>query len=577
MRRNLKSVVAKPIMYLFSTACYLILLFPNATINGLLRQEVLIGDPFYLSRMRAAKDSLFEFGSIYLPVGSLNDGQTELLSLGEMTIGVIGNLLNLSTSDMYIYSSLLVGLLILKLFLKIFQLFDWQNFTCFIFTIICIFLFWGPSKPFNLERPISPQIVLLVWLLFLLVALKNLTNYSMHTSVLVGLVASIALYIHYPFLYLQILTGLIFLLLNRIRKGLEIRHLLVSISIALIFSLPNVIYSYHHSGSAHTKDLLFRSGLVDSHLPAAGRTIVMGTIIIFLLQFVKKRSKAIDVPHSLDAYDFIMAQAVGCMAISNSNLITGKSIEFSNHFDVFIYVLLIVSTGVFLKNIEAERLQYFIKLKRIDFSLRILVVGALTFTTLASVSAIPEVTQPSIKNQQVWKWISDNLSGNSGVLFESDAEVASTIVNQRLFYSRDMFGSNFLQSEVNKRYFANYGCTENDFTDDDLTYISGVRKEILIHKINRYLRVAEFLGLDHLVSANLLDQKFRELDSLELLKSRAKSDFAEVRIAGCINFLKSRGVNYIFSPKDGNWSRYNNDLELKLILALKEVNIYKIV
>jgi len=563
-------------IYAISSICFLVLLFPNVFVNGFIKQRTLLGDPFYSSRMKAAKDQILDFGSVHLPNGSNYDGKTELLSLGEMFIGLVGSVLNLSTSNMYVFSSLITGLLILNLFLNIFKLFGWSGLNSLVFTIFSMFLFWGPFLPYGLERPISPQIVLLVWLFFIIVALKNVMKEQITTSILVGLITAVSLYIHYPFIFLQILSGMFILLISNIIRKENLRHLSIIIGVSLIFAIPNIVFNYYNSQSKEYQAILFRFGFVDSHLPVAYKTFGLGIIVISILVYLKRSCKARNSIIKIPLLDFLIAQTIGCVAVSNSNLITGKSIEFSNHFDIFIYALFIISIGLFLSDLKSIQILKLIRSRKISLLTSYLVFFALISSTSIYANQIVEIKNPDINNQKIWDWVRHNISEDSGILFEVDAEAASTLLSQRLFYSRDLFAFNFLQSEVNKRFFVNNGCSQSRFTEKDFSFVSGVRNEILIHKIDRYAYVFNSIGLDLFTKNYLSKQKMKELETLELFKLKVESDFAEVKQMGCINFLKSRGVNYIFSPVYGEWSRQSEQKDLKYIETIQGINVYKV-
>jgi hypothetical protein len=553
-----------------------VLLFPNVFVNGFIKQRTLLGDPFYSSRMKAAKDQMLDFGSVHLPNGSNYDGKTELLSLGEMFIGLVGSVFNLSTSNMYVFSSLITGLLILSLFLNIFKLFGWSGFNCLVFTIFSMFLFWGPFLPYGLERPISPQIVLLVWLFFIIVALKNVMKEQIKTSILVGLITAVSLYIHYPFIFLQILSGMFILLIRKIIRKENLRHLSIIIGVSLIFAIPNIVFNYYNSQSKEYEAILFRFGFVDSHLPVAYKTFGLGIIVISILIYLKRICKERNSIIKIPLLDFLIAQTIGCVAVSNSNLITGKSIEFSNHFDIFIYTLFIISTGLFLSDLKSIQFLKLIRSRKISLLTSCLVFFALISSTSIYANQIVEIKNPDINNQKIWDWVRHNISEDSGILFEVDAEAASTLLSQRLFYSRDLFAFNFLQSEVNKRFFVNNGCSQSRFTEKDFSFVSGVRNEILIHKIDRYAHVFNSIGLDFFTKNYLSKQRMKELETLELFKLRVESDFAEVKQMGCINFLKGRGVNYIFSPVYGEWSKQSEQKDLEYVDTIQGVNVYKV-
>jgi hypothetical protein len=439
-----------------------------------------------------------------------------------------------------------------------------------------MFLFWGPFLPYGLERPISPQIVLLVWLFFIIVALRNVMKEQIKTSILVGLITAVSLYIHYPFIFLQILSGMFILLISKIIRKENLRHLLIIIGVSLIFAIPNIVFNYYNSQSKEYEAILFRFGFVDSHLPVAYKTFGLGIIVISILVYLKHSCKARNSIIKIPLLDFLIAQTIGCVAVSNSNLITGKSIEFSNHFDIFIYALFIISIGLFLSDLKSIQFLKLIRSRKISLLTSSLVFFALISSTSIYANQIVEIKNPDINNQKIWDWVRHNISEDSGILFEVDAEAASTLLSQRLFYSRDLFAFNFLQSEVNKRFFVNNGCSQSRFTEKDFSFVSGVRNEILIHKIDRYAHVFNSIGLDFFTKNYLSKQKMKELETLELFKLKVESDFAEVKQMGCINFLKSRGVNYIFSPVYGEWSKQSEQKDLEYVDTIQGVNVYKV-
>ena len=95
---------------------YLYLLFPNIMINGIIKNEFLLGDPFYAARMKPS-NSLTDYSeTLYAKNDSLLNGQTEIISLGELLISRISIVLGLDLPNSYVYSSIIFGILILLLF-----------------------------------------------------------------------------------------------------------------------------------------------------------------------------------------------------------------------------------------------------------------------------------------------------------------------------------------------------------------------------------------------------------------------------------------------------------------------------
>ena len=559
--------------------CYLGLLFPTIIAQGIFHKEIMIGDPFYTSRIKSASNNILEINGNYLPTGSIFGGKTDLLSFGEMFIGGLGSLLQISVSDMYIYSSLLIGIGILYLLQKIFKLVNWDSSFSLFYCILGLYIFWGPFLPYGMERPISPQIVLLLWLTYILVSLKNMLDPSVSKSIWVGVIAGLSLYIHYPFIFLQIESGLFILLIISLKKKKSLQTSLIPILVSCLLAIPNLLWNFNLSKHTEYKDLMFRAAMVNSHLPAAGKTGILGVIIIILTYLTMKNFNSDKVQPSKKVHNFIIIQTIACVGIANSNLLTGKSIEFSNHFEIFIYALFILTLGIFIKKIGFSNAGYLTNSHSKNLSLvgSVLIILVLVFGSGINLSKVPKQPMPTIKNQEIWQWANRNLDANVGILFEAQAETAAIILEQKLFFSNDMFNFNFSQNEINKRYFANYGCVEEEFSNRTFSGISGVRKEALVHKIDRYIWISKILHLGDSVSKYLNNQKDLEVNSINSLKIAALNDFSTVSRYGCIEFSKSRGVNYIFTPQNGNWNRFSFDSRLKLIAVVQNMNVYQII
>ena len=60
------------------------------------------------------------------------------------------------------------------------------------------------------------------------------------------------------------------------------------------------------------------------------------------------------------------------------------------------------------------------------------------------------------------------------------------------------------------------------------------------------------------------------------LEKLSLRDFEEVRKNGCISFINSRGVNYIYTKNADIWNEDKNSEKLKLVKVLNGIYIYKI-
>ena len=156
---------------------FLIYMFPTLIMNGIIRNQFLLGDPLYTSRIKIAKVQPFNLGLNFIPEPN-SPSDREILSLGETIIGGIGKFLNLNISQTYIYSTVFIAGIILVIFSKIITNTNYKMAT--LISAVTIFLFWGPRNNFNLSRPISPQISILLYLGVILLIKKSLMykNYS---------------------------------------------------------------------------------------------------------------------------------------------------------------------------------------------------------------------------------------------------------------------------------------------------------------------------------------------------------------------------------------------------------------
>ena len=324
--------LSQVIMYL----SYLILLFPNIIVKGLFNNQLILGDPFYLARMKETTFLSVDQDTPYVSYNSIFGGKVEILSVGELVLGKLGLIFNLQIAELYIFSSLLIGLLILILAQKVLKEIGIRGQNLLIFLILTIFIFWGPFFPYSLERPISPQIILLVWLWFILNCLREIKLTSYKTIVKIGFIAGLSAYLHYPYIFLQIQTGTIIFIIGMLLLKKPVRGFVLSTLFSWVVALPYLLWSRDASLLEDYQDLFLRGGIIYNHIPTALSVVIFSIIALILIFLVLKRTNQTSLKFSRRPLLFLFSQVVGCTLVSNSNLITGVSVQFSDHFDVFI-------------------------------------------------------------------------------------------------------------------------------------------------------------------------------------------------------------------------------------------------
>jgi len=571
---------AQRFVVFFSYISYLFLLFPTVIRDGIFRGQILVGDPFYTSRMKPTSLNQLDFANIYLPEGSIFNGKTEVLSLGEILLSKIGFYLNIGISNLYIYSSLLIGAAILFFMQKIFKEFKMTGIKTLLFSIIFVFIFWGPFLPYSLERPISPQIVLFLFLLFLLYFIRAIDTGSLKNHLVYGFISGISLYFHYPFIFLQIQVSLVFFIIYKIIKKQTIKKNCIALLISWILAIPYLLWSINANRFDVYKELLLRQALITSHIPAAALTAAISLASLGMIVLILKYSNSKFQSDMKFKVSFIGIQAFSCAAVANSNLLSGKAIEFSNHFEVFAKVILIFSCGLFLKYFKFFT-QFQIKAKG-NFNQRQAVsIFLILFLMIFSVSyAVNQSRSQGLdfENRNLIEWSKKSLLKEDSLLIENSTASASSSVmlTNKLFMDGNIVWFNFSQKEINKRYYSNSGCSKTNFTDVDYEAIYAFRGVAESRKIVRVLRVLEKFNLFPFLQNLLNNELQKEIKNKATLVENAIDDFKEVKTEGCINFIKSRGVNFVYADIVNNWVTFEKLGEITKIKVIGNTSVYKI-
>lgn len=173
---------------------------------------------------------------------------------------------------------------------------------------------------------------------------------------------------------------------------------------ACVFSLPIVFFVTQQVlfPSIELSDLNFRWGVVDSHFPGAKKTVLLGILGLLLLL-------AYPATYARKLFFSIFGASI---VLSNSNIFTGKSMEFEAHFTppVLATLTLILPVTVRQLAIRAKDSKHIVVsifahalLKKITFTLFILsmVVYLQSFTNLHSQLQNPNISKLSMLSSEL--------------------------------------------------------------------------------------------------------------------------------------------------------------------------------
>lgn len=557
---------------------YLFLLLPNVILNGIFNSSFLIGDPFYTARMKPGNAFTNYSETLYAKNDSLLNGKTEIISLGELLISKISLILRLEITELYIYSSIFFGLIVLLLFQLILKEFNIMGYKSLVLSICMIFVSWGPFFPYSLERPVSPQIILSLWLLILLICFRSIKNPSTINRLIAGTITGLSIYFHYPYIFLQTQAGLILFLLSMVIRKQPFKSYMSSILVSWIVAMPYFLWSWRANQFSEYRELLLRAGLIETHLPHAVRTLVISLVSLTILRLILKRSK-----QSLDKNVRTMIILLGSFAlgnvfVSNSNLVTGKALQFADHFEVFVKAILILCISILFKYLTVSKPLEHSSIKRLNKNLHYMIstlIFALSFTFAANTNTNVGI---SVYELEIVDWLRKNIPNNTTISIEamSIANISSPLLPHKILTNNDIINYSFHQQEINQRYFANSGCNISSIDDTTYSAIYTFRGTSGISSGERVLQLLKttnsFPGLQNSIENFLASQRL----VIDDLKTEALSDFLKVKEMGCLNFIRSRGVEYILINSEKNWMKYIKSGEIEFFGYTGELAVYSV-
>lgn len=549
---------------------FLFLLFPYVIVKGLLKNQQILGDPFYLARMKETNFLSLDQAIPYVSYNANFRGKVEIISLGEFFLGKLGLIFNLQIVELYIFSSLLIGLLILFVAHNILKEFGiiGQNFL--IFLILAIFIFWGPFFTYSLERPISPQIILLVWLWFILNCIREIKMTSYKTITKLGFIAGLSAYLHYPYIFLQIQSGTIIFIILLLLLKKPVKGFLVSILLSWVVALPHLLWSRSAASTQDYKDLLLRGGIINNHIPTALFVAFFSIIALILMYQVLKLTTKADPQISQEPLLLLVSQVVGCSIVSNSNLVTGVSVQFSDHFDVFIKSLFLIISTIFIK-VHLPIAQIHFISKKVRYIISTFILFSSLFYAFGS-EKLGETQGTGVDT------IASYIPTSETILIDDDnlATSVSVLLLNKILTDYNIVNYNFPQKEINQRYYVQSGCTIKNASEIEYHKIYSLRVISEKRKLSRISQSLPNLKIFSGIKRDLDGQVNVLIAEEAALLNEALGDFVEIEKSGCINFLKARGVRYIVSTSPLNWLEYEITNQITEVKSNQYLTLYRI-
>lgn len=416
-------------------------------------------DNFYLNTINVlSRQPLSYFFGLYSPDSNVGTQRINPFPLGEYLFSIIKNLTAMSLVETYVVTSIFCTALMFFFFLRITLLYIPNQLTATLLTFSGLNLTF--TDGYTLIRPISPTFNALVWLIFLYTLLSTLRcNPEGFGRPRAHLSFTACLLLGSPYYVILSVTCYLLFLLHIYRNRVKLKHIPSSGSLRFLIlnnfllALFMVYWRIGNSNKQYWKDYSERLGLVESHLPSAKSVIVIAGVSIALLLLITP------IQEFSETKRFLLWVNVTLILVSNSNVVTGLYLQFSDHFNQIARILFFVSLLELIQALRLARINHFLP---ILLCCMLILSTVQQFMTLQSKPIV--VANPASAYSNILLRIS-SLPSNANLLSDLDLETLDLISihgNLNLVYSGNTSLYPISNQELTKRLHLYRACRPID-------------------------------------------------------------------------------------------------------------------
>lgn len=311
----------------FSALVYSVPLVWHAINTNSMPLEIANDTTFYLTRVQVWRTTL---GMPINPYHEFTFTQPATFTfLVESTLALIAHGLRVSTNLIYgiaTFFSFIVNFQLMQVLIRKVKLNEISGLIIF-FASYTVLVEYAPY------RPVSPQINFTLYLLTCIViaAHIDLNQIRLFSKKLV--ILQCLLWFVYP--YYALLTAITLFLHSISSKHLDFLGKIFNlVTYVLVPVLPWLFVSFSLDTTV-TRETALRTGLVESnHFPGAIRILILALALIILVFLYQRKTHS-----SFSSNRFLWIHGFAIIAASNSQIFTGKSLQFESHFILPFYLV----------------------------------------------------------------------------------------------------------------------------------------------------------------------------------------------------------------------------------------------
>ncbi len=528
-------------------------------------------DEYYFERVFFSGNRDWIVSHPFYLVESSNLSSTEIISIGESIARLMYILLDnniILTYLIFSFFCLLITLVFLVNFLNI----EGKSFkTAVGVTFITFFILFSrfspiPSESLQFSRMISPQFPICLWSVEIYLIAKIIRAISRGESfnkahISFTLLTIVSLYAHYPYLFFCSLIAYILLQFKILKTTKATRFIFLNFIILSAGCLPHIFNFFKYRNTVAYNETLVRIGLIDTRFPGSLFIICTSFIIFILVKIIEKNILSTKTDHLNIHFAVLKMTTLAILLASQSNIVSGYSVQFSYHFNILMNINLIVLFGIlvlfFQKNFNwswfsVSSFNLSINLRRGVRSTGIFLIIFIFYSTFSGANhPINYANYQSHINSIFLKYNINRLIVDTGSVPQASLQqTVGAISGRKILYSSTLFGYGFTNKEVLDRYWISSGCPNNLGTNE-INTIYGYTIAASEQKNNRIDYFLKFLPFE-LFENYLKNSKA----SVSVKQESIKADISEYLISNktdCLNLARSFDIDAIIFSSDSKW------------------------
>jgi hypothetical protein len=540
--------------------------YKEAVLNGFTPNE-----SFYFTRIYSIQTPILSAQNSYIGVGNLGGLSNDSLSFPEILQRLAFFEFSQGIYENYIWFSLIFlsfsVLTVVKLINMNPILNTTQNILIHLLAFFTLYLLVSNERVAETEygfyRVINPQFSLMLWLFSVLIV-KSLFNHllegrSIRRQIFLGAVSTFIAQFSYIFVFLSLIV--VYLLIGAylfVRKKRRTAIGILAIWFLLLFQWTfTFLIKGRNPGFREASE---RLGLLESHLPGAFQTVLLCFASILVasssvaIGYFRNRNLVCS-PLTLSIY----VSSTALIVTSNSNLVSGKSIQFSDHFEIFAYMNLGLATVDVAWSLLKEKTHSLVVVS-ICFVL-------LTYSQVELFSGTYAAKESRRFDADVTKLISDLQGENLVVESPNTADLVPIYSSSKVLFDTRMVSYGFTNQELLLRLYVTRGCPSR-LTAEEIRYVYPYYIAPYLEKSERYSRVFSRLGLNRVAEFSVSPLKLVAERRERMIAEDVKNLYLNYGDVSCIALARTYGATGVVLDGSGNWVRVLESSRLKI----KELN-----